>query len=294
MKITSDCFNIDHLALYKQHHIDRIVVSMDQVSVRSIQVVNKEELKNLVDEAHKMELEVALNALNFMMEEKICVFEDVLLYCKEVGVDYIYYSDMGVFQIAKELNIQEKMIYQPTTLIASSLDANHYLDLGIHSVVLSREITFEEMKHILEKCNQCEIGVFGYNAMMHSKRRLLTSYFEFTGLENKSDSKELYLMEENRSEKMPVFEDETGTHVLSGSVFSMFKEIHELNNCDFKIEGIHLNEEFILKVANDVYEIKNGNVDGKECFTSYQETYPELNITDGFMYKKTSLVKEGC
>lgn len=294
MKITSDCFNINHLNQYKDNHINRIVVSMDHVSVRPVVVLNKEELKKLVLEAHELNLEVAVNMLNFMMEEKISIFEDVLLYCKEVGVDYIYYSDMGVYQIASELKIQDKMIYQPTTLIASSLDANHYLDLGIHSVVLSREITFEEMKHILEKCKGCEIGVFGYNAMMHSKRKLLTSYFEFTQLENKADSKDLYLMEENRSEKMPVFEDETGTHVLSGSVFSMFKELSELNNCDFKIEGIHLNEALILKVAKDIYEIKNGNLDGKELFETYKENYPSFNITDGFMYKKTSLVKEGC
>lgn len=294
MKVISDCFNINHLNQYKEHHIDRIVVSMDHVSVRSVLVVNKDELKNLVLEAHKMNLEVALNALNFMMEEKISIFEDVLLYCKEIDVDYIYYSDMGVYQIASELNIQNKLIYQPTTLIASSLDANHYLDLGIHSVVLSREITFEEMKHILEECNQCEVGVFGYNAMMHSKRKLLTSYFEFCQLENKANSKDLYLMEENRSECMPVFEDETGTHVLSGSVFSMFKELNELKNCDFKIESIHLNEELILKVANDIHEIMNGKLDGKEVFDSYKQNYPSLNITDGFMYKKTSLVKEGC
>ncbi len=293
MKLTMDCFNINHLNLYKENHVDRIIVSYDEVSVRSVLVLNKNELKKVVDDAHDIGLEVALNMLNFMMEEKIDSFKDVLLYCKEINVDYIYYSDMGVYQLASEIGIQDKLIYQPTTLIASSLDANHYLDLGIHSVVLSREITFEEMKHILEKCNACEVGVFGYNAMMHSKRKLLTSYFEFCGLENKSDSKDLYLMEENRSERMPVFEDETGTHVLSGSVFSMFKELSELN-CDFKIEGIHLNEVFVLKVASDVYSIACGNACGKELFDSYVEAYPELNITDGFMYKKTSLVKEGC
>lgn len=292
MKLICDCFQIHDLNIYKNNGIDRIIVSFEKVSVRPIRVVNHEELKDLVNKAHSIDLEVGLNMLNFMMEEEINIFEDTLKYCKEIGVDRIYYSDMGVYQLAKELNLESKCIYQPTTLIACSLDANHYLSLGIDKVVLSREITFEEMKDILSKCSGCEASVFGYNAMMHSKRTLLSSYFEFSKLTDRSDSKNLYLMEENRDEKMPVFQDNTGTHVLSGSVFSMFKELMELKGCDFKIEGIHLNEELVLKVANDICGILSGEKDGSKVFDEYQRNYPELNITDGFMYKKTSLVKE--
>ena len=292
MKLICDCFQIENLNLYKDNGIDRIIVSLPKVSVRPVRVVSLDELKELVIKAHSLDLEVGLNMLNFMMEEEIDVFKDTLKTCKEIGVDKIYYSDMGVYQLANELGIVSKCIYQPTTLIACSLDANHYLSLGIDKVVLSREITFEEMKDILSKCDGCEASVFGYNAMMHSKRTLLSSYFEFTHLEDRSTSKDLYLMEENRDERMPVFQDDTGTHVLSGSVFSMFKELIDLKGCNFKIESIHLNEELVLKVANDICDILKGNKDGNKVFEEYQRNYPELNITDGFMYKKTSLVKE--
>lgn len=294
MKLITDCFDINNLDQYNANGIDRIIVSLEGVSVRPVRVFEKEEIKSAIKHAHEIDLEIALNMLNFMMEEDIEMFKDALLFCKENKIDRIYYSDMGVYQLAKELEIEDKLIYQPTTLIASSLDANHYLDLGIHRVVLSREITFEEMKHILDRCKRCEIGVFGYNVMMHSKRKLLSSYFEFVNQKDKSDSKDLYLMEESRTEKMPVFQDETGTHVLSGSVFTMFKELSELKNCDYKIEGIHLSEEFVLKVAHDIRKIILGNLDGYDIYEQYQKDYPELNITDGFMYKKTSLVKEGC
>lgn len=292
MKLICDCFQIHDLNIYKNNGIDRIIVSLDKVSVRPVRVVSLNELKDLVNKAHSIDLEVGLNMLNFMMEEEINVFEDTLKTCKEIGVDKVYYSDMGVYQLAKDLDMVSKCIYQPTTLIACSLDANHYLSLGIDKVVLSREITFEEMKDILSKCDGCEASVFGYNAMMHSKRTLLSSYFEFTHLEDRSKSKDLYLMEENRDERMPVFQDDTGTHVLSGSVFSMFKELIDLKGCNFKIESIHLNEELVLKVANDICDIVKGIKDGHQVFDEYQRNYPELNITDGFMYKKTSLVKE--
>ena len=88
------------------------------------------------------------------------------------------------------------------------------------------------------------------------------------------------------------FAEAHGSHVHV--TVNMIPHEDDLKGCDFKIEGIHLNEELVLKVAKDICDILNGKLDGNKVFDEYQRNYPELNITDGFMYKKTSLVKEGC
>lgn len=292
MKLICDCFEIGNLSQYAKSGIKRIIVSMPKVAARPARVYKRNEVKEAAEKAHDLGLEIGMNMLNFMMEDETEMFRDALLFCRENKIDRIYFSDMGVYQLAREMNMEKSLIYQPTTLIASSSDANEYLKLGIDKVVLSREITLEDLKSILSSCKGCEVSVFGYNAMMHSKRRLLSSYFEFTGLADKSSSKDLYLMEENRDEKMPVFQDETGTHILSGHVFCLFKEISELHNCDFRIEGIHLKEEIVLQAAEDIQKIISHEADGKMLFEKYQKDYPEYALSDGFMYKKTSLVKE--
>lgn len=294
MKLICDCFDIQHLNLYKNSGIDRILVSMPLVSIRPVRVYTKDEIKWIVNEAHMLNLEVGLNMLNFMMEEEIECFREILLFCKEINMDKIYFADMGVFQLAKEIELVSSLIYQPTTLIASSLDANHYLSLGIDKVVLSREITFEEMKEILSNCKGCEVSVFGYNPMMHSRRDLLSSYFEFSKLEDRSSSRDLYLMEENRFEKMPIFQDSSGTHVLSGSIFCFFEELKDLKNCNFKIEGRNLSEEIVLNVSKDIHRILNDEISGDQVYEYYQKQYPNLTFSKGFLYKKTSLVKEEC
>lgn len=291
MKLICDCFEIENLDQYV-NCIDRLIVSLPDVSIRPVRVYDKNKIKDAVKKAHELGLEVGLNMLCFVMEENIEVFEDALLFCKTNDIDKIYFSDMGVYQMAKEIGLENRLIYQPTTLIASSRDANEYLKLGIDKVVLSREITLADMKQILNECHECEVFVFGYNVMMHSRRRLLSSYFEFTSQEDKSNSKDLYLMEENRDEKMPIFQDDTGTSILSGHIFSLFKEIDELKNCDFRIEGIRLNEDLVLQAAQDIRSIISHEMNGQDMFETYQKKYPDLAFSDGFMYKKTTLVKE--
>lgn len=292
MKLISDCLEIKHLDQYAKCSIDRIIVSLPHVSARPARVYTMEELKEIVKFAHELGLEVGVNMLNFVMEDDLDKFQDALLFCKDNKIDRIYFADMGVYWMAKEMKMEHLLIYQPTTLIASSQDANEYLRLGIDRVVLAREITFDDMKHILSHCHGCEVSVFGYNVMMHSRRKLLSSYFEFCGLEDRSASKELYLMEETRDEKMPIIQDETGTFVLSGTIFCMFSKLMELENCDFRIEGIHLDEELIFQVARDIQRILLGEISGDKVYESYSKAYPQYAFSEGFMYKKTTLVKE--
>lgn len=294
MKIITDCFDLHHIEQYAKCGIDRLIVSLPFVSLREVKTYTYDEVKKKIPVLHEKNMEIAVNMLNFVLEESIEKFKEALVFCKEEKVDVIYFSDMGVYQMAKELKIEHKLVYQPTTLITNSMDANNYLDLGIQSVVLSREITFDDMKKILSKCKKCEVSVFGRNVMMHSRRKLLSSYFEFVGKEDVSNSSHLYLMEENRNEKMPIFQDANGTHILSGSTFCFFKELNELQNSDFKFDGFGLNEEMICQSILDAHKILSNEIDGKEMFEDYQNTYTELNVSDGFMYKKTSLVKEAC
>ena len=36
---------------------------------------------------------------------------------KDINIDCIYYADEGILYIAQEMNIQNKLIYQPETMV---------------------------------------------------------------------------------------------------------------------------------------------------------------------------------
>ena len=80
--------------------------------------------------------------------------------------------------------------------------------------------------------------------------------------------------------------------ILSGTIFCMFSKLMELENCDFRIEGIHLDEELIFQAAKDIQRILLGEISGDKVYESYSKAYPQYAFSEGFMYKKTTLVKE--
>ena len=110
MKLISDCLEIKHLDQYAKCSIDRIIVSLPHVSARPARVYTMEELKEIVKFAHELGLEVGVNMLNFVMEDDLDKFQDALLFCKDNKIDRIYFADMGVYWMAKEMKMEHLLI----------------------------------------------------------------------------------------------------------------------------------------------------------------------------------------
>lgn len=163
------------------------------------------------------------------------------------GIDAIIASDPGVIWTARK--------HAPSLTIHLSTQANttnwascsFWGNEGIARVVLSRELSLNEIKTIAEKNKNMEIEAFVHGAMCmsYSGRCMLSSF-----LTGKSANRgecthpcrwKYYLMEEKRpDEYMPVLEDEKGTYIFNSKDLCMLEHIPELINsgiCSFKIEG---------------------------------------------------------
>ena len=118
----------------------------------------------------------------FFVEEELEALREHLQRLKDLDVDGIYYGDEGVYQEAKALGIENRLIYNPDTLITNHSDVQYYLDEGISMVTISKEITLDEICAIAKKVQgECEVIIHGRLNMMHSKRNLLSNYFSFLG-----------------------------------------------------------------------------------------------------------------
>jgi len=136
---------------------------------------------------------------------------------------------------------------------------------GAKRAVLARELNGEEMLAFRAKTSlEVQVQVHGMTNIYHSKRRLVESYLEHAaragrayelrgpgGAEAARDgeragpadaSKGLYLIETERPDiRLPIFEDETGTHIMSPDDICLLEVMHELlaGGIDaFKIEGL--------------------------------------------------------
>ncbi len=296
LEISAACFELADIPKYHQAGIRTVLFSLPFFSARPAGVFTNEQINEGTRQLHQLGMKSAVQLTRFFTESECEACREELAILKEINVDAIYFTDCAVLQLADELNMKEKLIYNPDTLITNACDAQFYLDQGIQCVTLSKEITKEEMIQIAKHVHgRLEVIIHGRLNMMHSKRTLLTSYFEFLGKDTTpARDHGLYLMEETRDEHMPIIEDELGTHVFTGFTLCSFNEVCELKDAgitDMRIESLFLTCDQVCQIAMDYLDVLAGRKQGQELFDQYQKEYPTQNISTGFMYKKTSTVK---
>lgn len=296
MNIIVSPYQIEDIKKLNDAGANSVVVGTPFYSVRSVTHLNEEELKQVREITNSLHMNMYVLVNRLCIEDELNGLSEHLKKLNKLDVDGIYFSDMGVFYEARKLGMQNKMIYNPDTILTNANDIQAYLDLGMRSVTISKEIILEDIVSIGKKVKgNCELIIHGRLNMMHSKRNLLTNYMRFLkkdmDLRNKQD---LYLMEENREEHMPIIEDEHGTHIYTGFTLCSFEELEDIlkaNIQDVRIESMFMNIDSLCECIKDYVYVSEHPEKGREMYQKYEKQYPEMNITKGFLYKKTGLLK---
>lgn len=275
----STIHSIDNLEKLKNSGVDAVIVGILHFSIRHTIEVGLDKLPSLKEKCNELGLKLYVNFLRMCMEEDMEEVARILSIFKELDIDGVYYSDEGVLYEALQIGFESKLIYQPETLVASSSDVKFYLQQGIQSVSLAHELSLEEIKSIASKCNNIEILAFGYFSIMYSRRPLITNYLEAVNVDYDGFKKTFELIEQTREERMPIYQDENGTHVFCATPISSFNEFKTLKECGidrFRIDSIFFNDDVTCLIV-DAY--KKGK-------------YIELG-TNRWYYEETIKKKEG-
>jgi putative protease len=168
-------------------------------------------------------------------------------FLNEIKVDAVIVSDLGAFNILKK--------EAPGLKAHISVQANNtnygevlmWQKLGAQRIILARELSFEEIREIREKCPGIELEIFVHGAicMSYSGRCMMSNYL--TGRDpNRGDCSQpcrwsYSLVEEKRpGEYMDVIEDERGTYIFNSKDLCSIRELNrfiEIGIDSFKIEG---------------------------------------------------------
>ena len=226
-------------------------------------------------------------------KDKVAIYE-YLDFLKELNIDGLYFTDLGVVLMAGEA-FKNKLIYDPETLLTNSLDVNFYSKQNI-GTVLSRELCLDEINKIVENnLNRVDMQVFGHLKMSYSRRKFLSNYFKHVGsnldLTNKRD---VLLVEENRDYSLPIIEDRYGTRIYTDYIFLMYQELVPLKE---KIKRAIVDDTFIgdFNLVCDVLrDLRRLSVDNYGfLYRNLVAKYKDYDFSDGYLYKKTSNVKGG-
>lgn len=245
--------DLKNIKKLKEAGADAIIIGVEDFSIRQSLTISLRDLKEVVLQCHALNLKLYVNALRFFMEDELNLLTEFLKTCKEAGVDGIYYSDEGVFYEAQKQGMESLLIYQPETLITNHMDIAFYLELGIQSVSLAHECSLEEILQMTEQTKEVEILISGYFSILYSRRMLVTNYLDAIKSNEKGHKKVLDLIESTRQDRMPIVEDDYGTHIFSEAPIQSQKELPVLKDHGlyrFRMDSIFMDDDWTIHVLN--------------------------------------------
>ena len=138
-----------------------------------------EELAEATLYAHERDVKVYLTVNTMPRENEYALLKNYFDKLKNINIDALIIADVGVLMLAKEM-LPEKEIHISTQACSvSSADCRAWYSLGAKRVVLSRELTLEEIKTIranVPENLEIECFVHGSMCISYSGRCLLSNH----------------------------------------------------------------------------------------------------------------------
>ena len=171
---------IKFMLQYIYNFFKRICIDLGESSFNARNSANNfdlDELKSAIDYAHLRNVKVHLT-LNILIKNN--EFEDAFKLAKfayESGIDAIIVQDLGLAKFLIK-NFPDLPIHASTQMTAHNLDGVLALEkLGFKRVVLSRELSIDEIEYICKNCNvEIEVFIHGALCISYSGECLASSF----------------------------------------------------------------------------------------------------------------------
>ncbi|MCP3670557.1 MAG: tRNA 5-hydroxyuridine modification protein YegQ [Gammaproteobacteria bacterium] len=229
-----------------------------------------------IDEAHALGKKFFLTCNLMPHGAKLKTFMRDMEPVVALGPDALILSDPGLIMLARERwpDMPLHLSVQANTVNAASV--KFWQQIGLSRIILSRELSLDEVAEIRQECPDMELEVFIHGALCiaYSGRCLLSGYFNHrdanqgsctnscrweyklesgesenflagssqSGQERHPEADQVYLLEERErpGELMPIFEDENGTYIMNSRDLRAVEHVQRLTEIgvdSFKIEG---------------------------------------------------------
>ena len=294
--------NLEKLKKAFIYGADAVYVGGEEFSLRvAAENFTIDELKEGIEFAHQRDGKVYLTANIIPHNKDIDEYREYLNKVKDIGIDAVILSDLGMFSITREVAPDLEIHISTQANNVNYQSARAWYELGTKRVILAREMSLEEIKEIREKVQpELDIETFVHGAMCisYSGRCLLSNYM--SGRDSNQGNCahpcrwKYYLMEEQRpGEYMPVYENERGTFVYNSKDLCMIDHIDKLIEAgitSFKLEGRVKSEFYVATVVKAYRQAIDAYFEDPKNYKAQPEWREELEkvshrgYTTGFYF----------
>ena len=252
-----------------------------------------EEILQAIDEAKRLNKKIYINVNKIFQEFELDNLNSFLSFIINKDIDGLVYTDMAVYQYIKKLGKTNLLVYASQTQIVNKYDAKFYLDLGVKSVLISKECNLEMISNIVEYLpHQTIMFAHGYMQIFYSRRKLLENYaleynLDIDSLVEKYDIK---ASEFTRNKKFPLYQDQNGTIIFSDYVLYSLKYIKELIGKGLDsiwLDGLFLPLDYqldVLKLYSNLNELNEKEVN------NFIAKYSSIPHSDEVLLKEDTII----
>ncbi|MFB7138634.1 peptidase U32 family protein [Gottfriedia sp. NPDC056225] len=284
---------------------DAVIIGEQRFGLRLAGEFNREAVKEAVEIAHKKNVKVYVAMNGVYHNEILDEIEDYIAFLRDANVDAIVFGDPAVLMSVRQIAPNMQLHWNTETTATNWFTCNYWGKRGSKRAVLARELSFEAVAEIKENANvEIEVQVHGMTCMFQSKRSLVGNYFEYQGknleiIQQKKYEENMFLVDHERNNKYPIFEDQNGTHIMSPNDICIINELEELVDAgidSFKIDGVLKSSEYIVEATKLYRQAIDLCVDDREAYEEIKdelfdkiEAIQPVNrpLDAGFFFKET-------
>jgi len=266
--------NFEKLKTAIHYGADAVYIGDSRLSLRGkAGNFSPDELKSAINYAHGHDVRVYVTVNIFPHNRDLPEIEGHIEILKESVPDAVILSDPGVFMMFREKAPDINLHISTQANITNIQSARFWERLGAKRLVLSRELSIDEIRQIREETKiEIEVFVHGSICISYSGRCYISSFLASrganTGQCTNSCRWNYTLMEEKRQgEYFRVFEDDRGTYLMSSRDLCMIEYLPLLVEAgidSFKIEGRMKGINYVAGVVKTYREAIDKLGDGKE------------------------------
>ena len=277
--------NLEKLKAAVLYGADAVYLGTPDMSLRTKSGFSLEDVVTGIEFAHSHGKRVYLTLNLFSHNKDITKLPQFLETVRKVGPDALIVADPGVFMFVKEQAPDIELHISTQANVCSWHSVKFWQDLGAKLVVLGREVSYEELSEIREKCPDIKLEAFvhGSMCMTYSGRCMLSNFMAERGANQGACAnscrwkykvhmglkdgtvKELNLTEENLElfeffieegyrpgEMLPIEEDQRGTYILNSKDLCIMPKLDDLLSIgidSLKVEGRGKSPYYVALVA---------------------------------------------
>lgn len=255
---------------------DAIYFGVEQLNMRtkSVPTITIDDIKEVADVCRKHGVQSYLTLNTVMYDYDMQLVQKIVNTCKEEGIDAIIASDYAVFEICKTVGIPLHISTQANVTNVESVGFfSHLADV----IVLSRELTVTQVKHITQEIKRRNIrGISGelmkIETFIHGALCMAVSGKCYLSLHEKNASANRGACVQNCRRPYQVVDLETGNELLIDNEYIMSpKDLCTIPFLDemvdagidvFKIEGRSKSAEYVFSTTKCYREAIDAVLDG--------------------------------